>query len=69
MYWLLAFGVLGNTEQLADALAYSDGIRHPAIVALRTHLAAGRDLLSHRKRTWPARKLAAMLAEIRERVG
>lgn len=64
LYWLLAFAVTGARDHLADALARSRRVRAPVVAAVRAHLATGRDLLAHRRRTWPVRDRDAVLAAI-----
>jgi len=64
MYWLLAFALLGAGDQLADALARTAAVKHPAVRTLRTYLAAGGDLLGDRNQRWPERELATVLGEI-----
>lgn len=65
LYWLLCFSLVGAEEQLADALARSVEVRHPAVVDLRRRLSRKVDLLAHTR--WKRAERTA-LAELRERV-
>jgi hypothetical protein len=67
MYWLLAFGVL-VADELEDALEASKKVKHPAVRAVHAHLTAGKDLLAHRKKTWPVKERDAVLAKVREEI-